>query len=166
VKNVGQYVIQQGTLRIDDGNSGANYTITYQEALLTIETRPITVTADDQEKFFGELDPALTYKITSGGLVGTDTFSGALSRVGGEAVGSYEILDGSLTITDGNQGKNYDLSFIGGTLTIKPIMITSVEVSRYPGASRRSVTGPPGDHCGRSSGWDRRTHSRCHLGSG
>jgi hypothetical protein len=128
-EKVGQYAIQQGTLSIDDGNLGANYSITYQEALLTIETRPITVTADDQEKVFGELDPALTYQITSGGLVGTDTFTGALSRVGGEAVGSYEILDGSLAIVDGNQGKNYDLSFIGGTLTINPITIISVAVS-------------------------------------
>ncbi|MBW6465865.1 MAG: choice-of-anchor J domain-containing protein [Brevefilum sp.] len=127
-EKVGQYAIFQA-LGIDDGNEGANYTITYQGDYLTIETRPITVTADDQEKVYGELDPPLTYQISSGSLISKDDFTGDLGRMGGEAVGTYLILRGDLAIDDDNGGNNYDLTFIEGTLTITPITITSVAVS-------------------------------------
>ncbi|WP_425482537.1 MBG domain-containing protein, partial [Fulvivirga aurantia] len=36
---------------------------------------PVEVTADNQEKIYGETDPTLSYQITSGSLVGDDTFS-------------------------------------------------------------------------------------------
>ena len=43
---------------------------------LDINTRAITITADAKSKVYGAADPALTYQITSGSLVGSDTFSG------------------------------------------------------------------------------------------
>jgi MBG domain (YGX type) len=42
-----------------------------------------------------------------------DPFSGALTRAAGEAVGSYAILQGTLTL-----GPNYNLSYTGASLTI------------------------------------------------
>ena len=42
---------------------------------LTINQRPITVTADAKSKTYGDSDPALTYKVTSGNLVGSDAFT-------------------------------------------------------------------------------------------
>ena len=51
-----------------------------------ITARPIAVAADAQTKVYGNADPALTYRITSGSLVSGDTFSGALARVTGETV--------------------------------------------------------------------------------
>ncbi|MDD1656224.1 MAG: hypothetical protein LUO87_02485, partial [Methanomicrobiales archaeon] len=91
-----------------------NYDITYNTALFTITARPITVTADDKSKFQGDPDPALTYQITAGSLVGSDTFSGALTRVAGEAVGTYPIQQGTLALSG-----NYIITFNGGTLTIR-----------------------------------------------
>ena len=78
-----------------------------------ITEKPITVTADPQTKLLGAPDPALTSKVTSGSLETGDSFSGALTRAPGEAVGSYAITQGSLTA-----GGNYDVTFVGATLKI------------------------------------------------
>jgi hypothetical protein len=102
------YRISQGTV-----SASSNYNLTYVPANLTINPRPITVTADAKSKIFGETDPALTYGITSGNLVGSDQLTGSLTRASGEAVGTYAIQQGSLSA-----GSNYNLSFVGRDLTI------------------------------------------------
>ncbi len=108
--NVGTYAITQGTL-----SAGDNYNLTYVGNNLTITALPITVTADPQIKAYGTPDPVLTYQVTSGALVSHDSFTGALSRVAGESVGTYLITQGSLTA-----GSNYDLTYVPNNLTITP----------------------------------------------
>jgi hypothetical protein len=78
-ENVGTYAINQGSLTL-----GGNYNLIYVPAVLTITTRPITVTADAKTKVFSTADPPLTYQITSGSLAFSDPFIGALTRVAGE----------------------------------------------------------------------------------
>jgi len=117
-ENVGTYEILQGTLKIDDGNIGDNYTINFVSANLTITPRPITITADDKEKTIDAPDPVLTWQITSGSLAFTDKITGVLERESGEDAGVYKILIGSLKIDDGNNGKNYNLKFEEGTFNI------------------------------------------------
>ena len=112
-ENVGTYAISQGTLAISDGNSGNNYDLTFVGALLTINKRPITLTADAKTKIYSESDPALTYQVTSGSLVFGDIFTGALSRVTGELVGTYAIQQGTLGLNN-----NYILTYIEANLTI------------------------------------------------
>ena len=85
----------------------------------TITPQAITVTANPQTKVYGTADPALTYQITSGSLVSGDSFSGSLTRVPGENVGSYAIEQGTLTA-----GSNYDLTFVGANLLITPAPLT------------------------------------------
>ncbi|HWO07017.1 MAG TPA: MBG domain-containing protein [Candidatus Paceibacterota bacterium] len=80
---------------------------------LTISPVAITVQADNAVKVFGEEDPALTYSITSGSLVGEDAFTGDVARQPGESVGTYAIGQGSLGLSD-----NYVLTFVDGTFTI------------------------------------------------
>ena len=102
------------------GAAAGNYTLSAANATDTadITRRPITITADDKSKVFGQADPALTYNVTAGSLVTGDDFTGAVVRQLGEAVGSYDILQGTLTIADGNNGNNYNLIFVWGTFTI------------------------------------------------
>ena len=107
-EDVGAYAINQGTLALP-----ASYDLTYIGDDLTITQRPITVTADPQTKVYGDPDPALTYTVTSGSLVGTDDFSGELIRDTGDDVGTYAITQGSLALST-----NYDLSYIGADFTI------------------------------------------------
>jgi len=117
-ENVGTYAISQGTLTLGD-----NYNITFTGANLTITTRPITVTADDKIKNQGEVDPPLTYTITSGSLAFSDAFTGALARISGELVGTYAITRGNLALN-----ANYNMTFIEGTLTISEIPTVTVTV--------------------------------------
>ncbi len=88
------------------------------DQLLTVNQATLLVTADAKSKECGKPDPALTYQITSGALVTGDSLSGSLTRIPGESVGSYAILQGSLTA-----GSNYNLTFIPASLTIKNPMI-------------------------------------------
>ena len=60
--------------------------------------------------------------LTSGNLVAGDSFSGALTRVAGEAVGTYAIEQGTLALST-----NYALTYVGADLTItaRPITVTA-----------------------------------------
>lgn len=95
------------------GAVAANYDISFIGANLTVNPRPIEITAEAKAKTYGEDDPALTYELSAGALVGGDGFSGNLGRVGGENVGTYEILQGSVTA-----GANYALTYVPANLTI------------------------------------------------
>jgi hypothetical protein len=105
-EDVGSHEMTIGTL------ANANYNITFNPANLTITQRPVTVTAADKTKVFGSTDPPLTYSVTSGSLVGLDSFSGGISRVSGEDVDTYVIGRGTLA------NSNYDISFVNGTMSI------------------------------------------------
>ena len=60
---------------------------------------------------YGQNDPALTYKITSGTLETGDSLSGSLSRLSGENVGTYAISS-SLA------NANYDITYVAADFTI------------------------------------------------
>lgn len=111
-ESVGNYAITQGTLALSP-----NYTINYTANSLNITRRTMIVTADAQNKIYGEADPILTY--TSANLIGADTFTGVLTRIPGENIGTYAINQGSLTA-----GTNYDVVFLSANFVIKPKKVT------------------------------------------
>ncbi|MBK8883342.1 MAG: hypothetical protein IPN67_13435 [Bacteroidales bacterium] len=119
-EDVGVYAIRQGTLFISN-----NYRISFVGASLTIESAFLTIVADFQSKSFGDPDPELTFKVTSGSLVGTDTITGRLLRDDGEDVGEYSINQGSLQLNT-----NYTLVFSGATFKITPRPVTVMAVAR------------------------------------
>ncbi|MDM7998974.1 MAG: YDG domain-containing protein [Dehalococcoidia bacterium] len=123
-ENVGLYCVTQGTLAINDGNGGANYDLTFMNGQLDITQRAITITADNNGKAYGTPDPALTWTVTSGTLIGTDNVTGTLARNAGEDVGTYAITQGTLAIDDGNGGLNYDLTFVNGQFQIAARQLT------------------------------------------
>jgi len=116
-ENIGSYAINKGTL-----DAGANYTITYVSKNFTVTAKPITVTADaSQTKVYGVTDPTFTYSV-SPALVGTDVFTGTLTRVAGENIGSYAINQGTL-----DAGTNYTITYVSKNfdITAKPITVTA-----------------------------------------
>ncbi len=113
-ENVGTYAINQGSIALN-----ANYALTYVSNNLTVGQRAIEITADAKSKTYGDADPALTYQITSGSLVGSDVFIGNLTRTTGENVGNYAIQQGAVTA-----GSNYNVTFVSNDLTISPRAIT------------------------------------------
>lgn len=86
---------------------------TNQAFTLTVNQAALTVTATAQSKAYGDSDPALTYSVTAGALVGSDAFTGALSRSSGEDAGTYAINQGTLSA-----GSNYTVTFVGANLTV------------------------------------------------
>lgn len=84
-----------------------------------INTRAVTVQADNKSRYFGSSDPTLTFTRTAGTLAGSDTYTGTIERVAGNDVGTYQINQGNLSL-----GSNYSLTFISGTFTINPRPIT------------------------------------------
>jgi hypothetical protein len=131
-EDVGAYVINQGTVALGD-----NYTLTFVGANLTIGKRAVTITADAQSKTYGDDDPALTYKITSGTLAFTDAFTGSLTRDAGEDVGAYAITQGTVAL-----GDNYTLTFVGANLTIgkRAVTITADAQSKTYGDTDPALT--------------------------
>jgi hypothetical protein len=99
----------------------SNYTLTQPTlANVTIAQAPLTVSANNLSKTFGNADPVLTYSVS--GLLSGDTanssLTGTLSRTAGEASGVYAIQLGALGST------NYSLSYTPGTLKIVPLVLS------------------------------------------
>jgi len=99
-----------GTYSVTATSSDANYAGS-KLVNFTITSLPVTVTAAAKTKAYGSSDPALTY--ASSGLLGTDAFTGNLTRSTGDEVGSYNILIGTLSA-----GSNYSVSYVGASLAI------------------------------------------------
>ena len=122
ISSVGAYGITQGTLV-----ASSNYDLTYIGANLTIDPRPLTVTADAQRRAYGAANPTLTYTLGDQGLVNGDSLSGSLSTSADLIcpVGTYGITQGTLVASS-----NYDLTYIGEQLEItdapSPALITGV----------------------------------------
>ena len=100
--DVGQY-----TIRFDGkGNySGTIY------ARWNITLAPVTVTADNLSKVYGDDDPTLT--ATVAGIAEGDTVSYTLSRATGENAGEYAI-----TVTGAATQGNYEITYNPGTFTV------------------------------------------------
>ena len=130
-RNVGTYTIAVS------GLSSANYTIGYATGELTVTPRKITVTAAAKSKTYGDDDPALTYSVTTGSLVYDDEFDGGLTRAAGEDVGTYAITKGTLSA-----GDNYDLAFVGASLTIsaRHVTVTADPKSKVYGNAEPALT--------------------------
>ncbi|MGE3277324.1 MAG: MBG domain-containing protein, partial [Vicinamibacterales bacterium] len=130
--DVGSYAIAQGTLGVS-----SNYILTFVGANLSITPRPITVTADAKTKTYGDADPALTWNLTSGNLVNSDTLTGSLVRVTGEDVGAYAINQGTLAAT-----ANYALTYAGANLTIttRPLTVTADAQTKTYGDTDPALT--------------------------
>ncbi|MGZ9674768.1 MBG domain-containing protein [Flavobacterium sp. GNP001] len=129
--NVGTYAIEQGTL-----SAGSNYAITYEAEDFAITAKPITVTADAKTKVYGAVDPSLTYSV-SPSLVGTDAFTGTLTRVEGENVGTYAIEQNNLSA-----GSNYAITYEAEdfAITAKPITVTADAKTKVYGTADPSLT--------------------------
>lgn len=108
------------------GLNGHTGTVTV--TLTGTATPTLTINATPKSKTYGSGDPALTYTwTTSNGS--TPSFSGSLSRVSGENVGTYAINQNSLTAS------GYTITYNSANLTINPkgITVTATNKSKIYG---------------------------------
>nr|WP_294943271.1 cadherin-like beta sandwich domain-containing protein [uncultured Mucilaginibacter sp.] len=105
----GTYAITQGTLALN-----SNYTLNYTAADLSIGKRAIDIYSGSRDVPYGDPDGIIGYSY-SGTPVSGDTFSGALGRQPGTALGTYATTLGDFQISN---GANYDLIFHSGLFNI------------------------------------------------
>ena len=84
----------------------------------TVSKRAITVTADDKTKTYGQANPAFTFAITEGTLVGTDTKEDLGITLTCAANESSPVKAGGYAITGTSNSANYQVTVIPGVLTI------------------------------------------------
>jgi hypothetical protein len=97
------------------GAFDANYDISLVSGTLTITPKDLTISVNNQSKYFGQNDPEFT--VSFDGFVDNQTIDNLLgtlviSRLEGEELGSYSIEASGLSSI------NYSVKFMPGTLTI------------------------------------------------
>jgi hypothetical protein len=123
--DVGTYAITSAANNL----SAANYQFSYVDGILTVNRRPVTVTADNKTKIYGEVNPILTYTIAangtglSRGMYNGEALTGEITTIATQAtgVGTPAISQG--TLTNANNA-NYDITYNAATLTINPAQLT------------------------------------------
>ena len=108
--NVGSYTATASAL------SNANYKLPEEKTrAFTITRAPVTVTADDKTKGYGDDEPELTATVT--GMVNNESaellITFTLSRAEGDSYGDYTITPAG----EAEQG-NYNVTYVTGKLTI------------------------------------------------
>ncbi|KAB1155646.1 hypothetical protein F7018_11630, partial [Tenacibaculum aiptasiae] len=107
-------IVGAGSTTITANQAGnTNYNTASVQQTLTVGKKAIEITADAKTKVYGDADPAFTYTVTNGSLVGSDAFTGSLARATGEAQGNYGITQGTLALNS-----NYDVTFVGANFYI------------------------------------------------
>ena len=118
-----------------------NYDFAFVDGALTVTPAPLTVTADNQSKVYGDAVPALTATIT-GFVNGEDTnvLSGA-PDLSTTATATSPVAGSPYTISVTNgtlMATNYDFAFVSGTLTV-----TTASVTGHITASDKTYDGTP-----------------------
>jgi hypothetical protein len=132
-----------GSAVIDGTLAGAkvhNYDVTKTTGTLTITHRPLSVTADDAQRLYGDANPAFTGVVTNAvagdGLVVTYTSPATVT----DNAGSYPIVPH----VGGAAASNYaPINLTNGTLTVSPapLDIGANSFSRLFGNANPSFTG-------------------------
>ncbi len=126
-----------------------NYNITKNEGTLSIDKRPITITANDANDEYNGSN--ITYKsaadavepyysISEGTLADGQSITAITISGSGKEVGNYTITISEGSVEIGDYTSNYDITLETGTLTIKQ---NSAEIKVVPGSDSKKYDGTP-----------------------
>jgi len=141
--NVGSYNITASGA--SGGNfTASNYNISYANGSLTVTPANITVTADDQTRLYGALNPTTGNITVSGTLYNGDTMS-STANVSSTATNTTaagqtaNLTPSAATFTNGLAG-NYNIHYTNGTLTVNPAPLGVVATGVYNGTTTLTPT--------------------------
>ncbi|GAB2527357.1 hypothetical protein GCM10027189_02630 [Rufibacter soli] len=109
---------------LDAGNYTLGNTTASTKANITVLAVTVTPKASYSRQY-SDLDPTFEYNV-SPAIISSDAFTGALSRVAGEAPGAYAITLGNLALNS-----NYTLTFSNPTTSAKVLNITKEDARAY-----------------------------------
>jgi hypothetical protein len=126
-----------------------NYIASSDDVEQTVNKAPLTITAEDKEKFYGDATPAFTVKYE--GFVlgeGAPVLGGTLAFTlkdgdGNTVTPAASNPAGTYAITPGGQtSNNYEITFEDGKLTIKPapLKITADDQEKFYGGAVPAFT--------------------------
>ena len=115
--NAGTYTISPAMKTA--GAKLGNYSVSYESAILKIEKRALTVSVADKTVESGAI---VDFAVTATGLAEGDTLSEVIKVLSyGEAENATAIGEYGITLSAKEEGakyKNYEISYVGGTLTV------------------------------------------------
>jgi hypothetical protein len=98
-------------------SSITNYTITYQQGILTITAAPLTITANNATKLLNAPNPPLS--ATYSGFVNGETPASLTGTLSCTTMASTTSPVGSYPITcSGQSSSNYNITYVAGTLKV------------------------------------------------
>ena len=131
---------------VNDGNNGANYQVVTQTGIGTITPASLTVTAQtDTRVFNGGVNSSGT-PIVSGTLYDVDSVT-----TNGQTFASKNVLGtgnstlnaNTVTVSDGNNGGNYSITYVPNSGTITPYTVTitpTTDTRVYNGTTSSTAT--------------------------
>jgi filamentous hemagglutinin family protein len=111
------------------GSGLSNYTITYGNGLLTVNTASLSITADNEAKIYGAVYNLGTTAFTTSGLLNSDSVNDVtLSSTGAASTasatgGPYAIVPSAAS---GTGLSNYMITYNNGALTVNPAPVTTL----------------------------------------
>ena len=118
-----------------------NYNISYVSGNLAVNPAPLTISADNQTKYYGAALPTLTASYT--GLVNGDTSASLNTLPTLTTTATADSPVSSYTITpSGAIDPNYNISYVSGNLAVNPapLTISADNQTKYYGAALPTLT--------------------------
>jgi len=158
---LGNRTVTASGATVNDGNGGSNYNVSYvdnttstiNKANLTFKTSDVTKTYD------GALSASGTAIVTAGTqLFGTDTASGGSFAFTDKnfGVGNKTVTANAVTVSDGNSGNNYNVSYsdnTSSTINKAALTVTANAVTKtYDGNTTATGSGTAGTLAGAAAG--------------
>ncbi|WP_443750099.1 YDG domain-containing protein [Asticcacaulis solisilvae] len=120
-----------GGYTVNDGNGGANYTVTMQTASGAIDKAALTLSAASDSKTY-DATTASAGTVGVSGLKGSDTVTGATQAFASKTVlgtGGSTLGVSGYTVNDGNNGGNYTVTTQSAAGTISQATLTLAAVT-------------------------------------
>ncbi len=123
------------------GGTAANYAITDVNGTLTVSQASLTVTANNQSKVYGAVDPTLTFT-PSGTLYYSDTYAVITGVSLSTATGAAATAGTHAITASGGTAANYAITDVNGTLTVSQasLTVTADNQSKIYGAALPTLT--------------------------
>ena len=131
---VGEYEI------IGSNAAAKNYSLEYLKGTLTITKAPLTITANDATREYGNANPTFTFKYD--GFKNDETDAVLSEKPTATSVGRVSDAGEYNIVSDGASATNYDISYGTGKLTITkaPLEVKVNDASRLYGESNPEFT--------------------------
>ncbi len=126
---------------VDPGGKAGNYTFTPNSGTLTVTQAPLSVTANDATRIYGDANPTFTGNIL--GIKNADNITATFATTATPAsnVGTFPIIP---TLVDpGSKLANYAVLSTNGSLTVTtaPLSVSATNATRLYGDANPAFTG-------------------------